>query len=60
MSLQVAAFIGEDLIVAGGFDGEMFMLGCKQQHWQLLKTLQGMAPCFAHFEAACPLCGTEA
>lgn len=46
LQLQVIAFIREAVLVAGGFDGEMYMFSCKQQHWQLLRNIQGKRlPC---------------
>lgn len=41
LQLQVIAFLQETVLIAGGFDGEMYMFGCKKQHWQLLKVIQG-------------------
>ena len=44
---QVAAFVQEDMLVAGGFDGEMYLFVRKQQQWQLSTALEGTAQNFA-------------
>ena len=39
--VQVVAFLAEELLLAGGFDGEMYLFECKNNHWQLSKPIQG-------------------
>ena len=39
--MQVVAFLAEDLLVAGGFDGEMYLFQSQNYHWQLCQAIQG-------------------
>ncbi|KAL0041805.1 hypothetical protein WJX79_005327 [Trebouxia sp. C0005] len=41
LPFKVVAFLQEDLLIAGGFEGDMYMVKCRQQHWQVIKAIQG-------------------
>lgn len=40
-ALQVVAFLAESILVAGGFDGEMYLFHSQDHDWQLSQTIQG-------------------
>lgn len=39
--LQVVAFLAENVLIAGGFDGEMYLFQSQNYDWQLSQTIQG-------------------
>jgi len=51
--LQVVAFLQEDLLVAGGFEGDMYMFKCRQRHWQLLRAIEGEQSLCPAFQLNC-------
>ena len=40
-ALQVVAFLAEDVLVAGGFDGEIYLFRSQDHDWQLTRAIQG-------------------